>query len=382
MASIANTKNIYLLNGPNDWDSFEQSYIMKISAERVYELGRLDDLSQFNTRRIQTPTRPEITNYLARAGPETRSGTTRLERGERTATTVSELHPEDRKSYQIEMALYQQDQRDYNKQADGIGNVLNWMIEKINPHYVETCSPAANGSDEYDNISRFYSNLKAACGIDDALRRKQARKRYFEVLKVASSGTTHWGEWITSWEQAMRIAKLRGVAEAMHPNTWFDDLREALDDHFEVFMRVEEGQNKGKIENGTYQPLNFSAQFRQELQTSQKPDETEEAPPITEESLRSMKRSSSHEDEDRSPSPDGRATERPAKIRRRSQGLQEECILCERIHRHPNTKSCWVAFPEGAPDKYQPSERQIDQWERRLEENEEVRELYKRLQQR
>lgn len=355
---------------------------MKISAERVYELGRLDDLSQFNTRRIQTPTRPEISNYLARAGPEIRSGTTRLERSERAATTVAELHPEDRKSYQVEMALYQQDQREYNKQADGIGNVLNWMIEKINPHYVETCSPAANGSDDYDNISRFYSNLKAACGIDDALRRKQARTRYFEVLKAASSVTTHWGDWTTSWEQAMRIAKLRGVAEAMHPNTWFDDLREALDDHFEVFMRVEEGQNKGKIENGTYRPLDFSAQFRQEIQTDRERGKTEDDASSAEENLGMGNRSSDGEYDKRSPSPFDEEAERPAKARRRSQGLQEECILCERWHRYPNTRSCWVAFPEGAPDKYQLSERQIDQWERRLEESEEVRELYKRLQRR
>ncbi|KAL6352344.1 hypothetical protein LRP88_14325 [Fusarium phalaenopsidis] len=175
MSSIANTKP-YLLNGPNDWDSFEQSYIMKITAERVYKLGRLDDLSQFNTLREKEPRRPEIGDYRAKVATEEGTHDPRPVRGERAATSFVEMVPEDQEAYKAELAIYRSDLERYNKQADSIRNVLNWMIEKVNPHYVETCSPAMNESAEYDNIASFFLNLKVACGIDDSLRRKQARK--------------------------------------------------------------------------------------------------------------------------------------------------------------------------------------------------------------
>ncbi|KAG5786569.1 hypothetical protein H9Q69_014352 [Fusarium xylarioides] len=258
----ASTGKTYLLNGPKDWDSFEQSYIMKISAERVYDLGKLSDTDLFEMQRIQRPRRPEFSDYKAKAGSDTRSGQTPPARGQANATSYAELLPEDQESYKAAMTVYKSDLDQYNKESDGIRNVLNWMIEKVTPHYMETCSPAMNGSTQHDNISLFYKNLKAACGIDDSLRRKQARKSYFEVLKSASNGKVNWEEWITSWEKAIRVAKLRGVAEAQNSNTWFDDVMQALENHFKIFLRIEQSGNKSAIEEGKYQPLTFSAQFQ------------------------------------------------------------------------------------------------------------------------
>lgn len=392
MSSIANTKT-YLLNGPNDWDSFEQSYIMKITAERVYKLGRLDDLSQFNTLREKEPRRPEISDYLAKDGAEGRIRGSSPVRGERPANSFVEMVREDQEAYKAELAIYRSDLERYNKQADSIRNVLNWMIEKVNPHYVETCSPAMNESDDYDNIASFFLNLKAACGIDDSLRRKQARKGYFEVLKAASNSKVNWEEWITNWEKSIRIAKLRQVAEAQHPNTWFDDLKEALEHRFKIFLRIEQGQNKEKIENGTYLPLTFSAQFRQEIQDGKRRVDRATTDRVAKGSFgtafraspsqdRKRSRSSTRESKEDSSNRSSTRESREDSAKRPRQSLEtpEQCILCEKGHKRPNTSSCWVAFPENAPKKFQLSERQLDLWEQRLEQSKEVRELYERLQ--
>ncbi|KAL6357277.1 hypothetical protein LRP88_07435 [Fusarium phalaenopsidis] len=379
MSSIANTKP-YLLNGPNDWDSFEQSYIMKITAERVYKLGRLDDLSQFNTLREKEPRRPEIGDYRAKVATEEGTHDPRPVRGERAATSFVEMVPEDQEAYKAELAIYRSDLERYNKQADSIRNVLNWMIEKVNPHYVETCSPAMNESAEYDNIASFFLNLKVACGIDDSLRRKQARKGYFEVLKAASNSKTNWEEWITNWEKSIRVAKLRQVAEAQHPNTWFDDLKEALEYRFKIFLRIEQGQNKEKIENGTYLPLTFSAQFRQEIQDGKRRGDRAMTDRVAKGSFGPTFRASPSQDIKRSRSSTRESREDSAKRPRQSLETPEQCILCEKRHKYPNSSSCWVAFPEKAPKKYHVSQRQLDLWEQRLEQNKEVRELYERLQ--
>ncbi|KAF4415201.1 putative retrotransposon hobase [Fusarium acutatum] len=379
MSSTANTKT-YLLNGPADWDSFEQSYIMKTSAERVYELGRLADPNRFATRRIKEPKRPEFGDYLAKEPAEGNTRPPRFVRGERPATAYIELLPEDQEAYKVEMTIYRSDLDRYNKQADSIRNVLNWMIEKISPHYVETCSPATNGSEEYDNISQFFNSLKDACGINDDLRRKQARKHYFEVLKKASNVRINWEEWITSWEKGMRIAKLRGVAEAQHPNTWFDDLQQALEHHFKIFLRIEYSQNKKEIENGTYLPLTFSSQFRTEIQGGKQRGDKATTDHVAKGSFGTTFRASSLEDRKRSRSTTQDSREGSAKRPRPSRETPELCILCERNHKNPNTTSCWIAFPEKRPKHYQQSEKQQSLWKERLEQKKEVRDLYERLQ--
>jgi hypothetical protein len=94
MSLNANIKT-YLLNGTADWDSFKQSYIIKTSAERVYKLGRLPDLSQFVTLRIKELKRPEFSDYFAKEGAEGNSQPLRFVRRNQPATAYSELLPKD-----------------------------------------------------------------------------------------------------------------------------------------------------------------------------------------------------------------------------------------------------------------------------------------------
>ncbi|KAF4435725.1 putative retrotransposon HobS hobase [Fusarium austroafricanum] len=383
MSTSANTKT-YLLNGPGDWDSFEQSFIIKISAERIYELGRLSDATQFNTIRIAEPKRPEFSDYNASAGTATRSGETSAVRGVTNATSYTDLLPADQEAYKARMTIYKSDLDRYNKQADGIRNVLNWMIEKITPHYVETCSPAMNGSTEHDNISQFFLNLKAACGIDDALRRKQARKAYFEVLKEGTHRKTNWEDWITSWEKAIRIAKLRGVAEAQHPNTWFEDLMQALEHQFAIFLRIEQSGNKRIIESGKYLPMTFSAQFRQEIQEVKRRPERGNANQVAKGSFGptfqssnprassgSTPQASTPEVKKRSRSGTSDSREGSAKRARPTTEGRALCKLCEKTHLRPNSSSCWVAFPDEAPAKFKPSRKHLDLFDERLEKDKE-----------
>ncbi|KAH7154669.1 hypothetical protein DER46DRAFT_638511 [Fusarium sp. MPI-SDFR-AT-0072] len=338
MSSNANAK-IYLLNSPNDWDSFEQSYIMKTTAERVYKLARLSDPRLFSTLRIREPQRPEIGDYPARPSSELPLGSSSTKRTKRRATQYSDLLATDQEVYKAEINIYHTNFDQYNKQADSIRNILNWIIEKISPHYIKTYSPAANESSKYNNISQFFLNLKAACGINEAIRRKQAQKHYFEVLKSASSPRTNWEE------------KLRGITKAQHPNTWFKDLQQALDQHFKIFLRIKQSRNKEEIENRSYLPLNFSAQFRQEIQDSKQKSEKIQTNQVAKGSFRPAFRASN-----------------------------QECMLCEKSHKYPNSTSCWVAFPDTAPKRIQPNQRQLDLFKQRLEGNKEIRELYKKLQ--
>jgi hypothetical protein len=254
------------------------------------------------------------------------------------------------------------------------------MMENLSQHYLETCSPALNAYDQgrnEDNIALFYHNIKAACGIDDELRCKQARKAYSEVLKQGRSGRTTWSDWITQWERAMRGGKLRGITEVQHAASWFDDLQDNLSHHFEVFMRVEKGQHKEDIVDGKYQPSTLAANFRQELMDvknrgAQRPHAGRIA--------KGAFKDANGESKKRNESPNLKISQAPQKRQRKSQGNKEMCILCDRPHQRPNSTSCWVAFPENMPKTISLTERQQEDWEERLNSNNEVRELFESLQ--
>ncbi|CAG2003653.1 unnamed protein product [Fusarium graminearum] len=111
---------------------------MKTTAERSYELGRLDDPKQLTTLQIAKPKRPSYSDYKAKeevvTGP--RSSVPTHIRGDRDAESYNELLAGDQEAFKSELNLYRMDREEYNKQNDGIRNVLNWMIAKVNPHFV------------------------------------------------------------------------------------------------------------------------------------------------------------------------------------------------------------------------------------------------------
>lgn len=371
--------NTYLLNGPNDWDAFEQAYIMKTTAERVSRLARLSDPNQFNELRIAEPIKPEYSNYKARTQQGGTANVPRFVRGEEAANHFSELVPEDQEDIKTEITLYRSEYNRYIKQAEGIRNVLNWLLEKTTPHYIETCSPAMMDSEDDDNISQFFANLKAACGVNDELRRKQARKAYFEVLKQGTNDKTNWQEWITKWEKMMRTAKLKGVAEVQHPTTWFEDLEQALDHQFKILLRIERSQNREAIINGTYLPSTFAVQLREEVQNSEENLSKQAKGRIAKGSFGPTFQGSNSQGQKRIESPNQGSGQGKEKRIRQSSEAPERCILCERTHKGANTTSCWHAFPELMPKKYTRTDKQTEAWENRLENNQEVRNLYEQL---
>ncbi|CAG1965765.1 unnamed protein product [Fusarium graminearum] len=90
---------------------------MKITAERSYELGRLDDPVQFRTLRIDKPKRPSYSDYKAKeevaTGP--RSSVQTHIRGDRDAESYNELLAEDQEAFKAELNLYRIDREEYNK---------------------------------------------------------------------------------------------------------------------------------------------------------------------------------------------------------------------------------------------------------------------------
>ncbi|KAF7543720.1 hypothetical protein G7046_g9943 [Stylonectria norvegica] len=370
------------LNGPEDWDAWEQRYIIKVSAERVSALARLPDPSQFNQLRMQKPALPRNEDYYAKVQVEGTARSPKFVRGEQPANYLSEMLPEDQESAKHDIQLYTLSEKAYLREEQGIKGVLDWLNKNISSHYMQICAPEATGSAEHDNISLLYSNLKAACGINDVLRKKQARKAYFDVLRLGTSNKTKWGDWINKWEKAMQTAQLRRVVECSDSGTWFEDLERAIDHEFKVMLRIEKGLHKTEIETNTYRPSTFANKFREELPDN---DDSTKHPKgkIAKGSFGPTFQGSNEEDASKQPtqssnkrgekrkSPSGgHSGDQPQK---RPQG--NHCSLCEMQHRGADTKGCWVAFPEAAPKWITPTDRKTKELEQRLKDKPDVRKL-------
>ncbi|PCD21232.1 hypothetical protein FGRA07_11728, partial [Fusarium graminearum] len=93
---------------------------MKTTAERSYELGRLDDPKQLTTLQIAKPKRPSYSDYKAKeevvTGP--RSSVPTHIRGDRDAESYNELLAGDQEAFKPELNLYRMDREEYNKQND------------------------------------------------------------------------------------------------------------------------------------------------------------------------------------------------------------------------------------------------------------------------
>jgi hypothetical protein len=371
------------LNEPNDWDFFERALISKASSERVLHLMQLNNTDEFETRRRHEPTKPEVAQYKAKVPYADEAGKTSFVRGEQPAKAYAELLDEDKEDIKFEQTAYRTSLAEFNREADALRNVSNWINEHISPYYVQICSPAGTNKGDNNNLYLFFEKLRAACGADDLRRKSRARKAYYEALEQAKKPKTDWEAWINNWEQVMNLAQIRRVSTSLNSSEWFDDLKKHLNARFEGLLRAEKSENKVRIKDDKYHVAEFANAFREEIQTepqfikegSNKPSK----PRIAKGNFGPTYQGENPPDEKRKRQTEGEATEHKDKQPKTSRDNRPECILCGKKHKGANTRDCWLLFPENLPSNLDKGKPRSDRWIKRLEEVPEARNLYNRL---
>lgn len=148
-----------MLNGPYDWDAFEQAVIITAAAERVLYLIQLEDTDEFPTLRRKLPTMPEYSQYRAKVSIADQTSKMGFVRREQPAKSYNDLLDEDKDVLKFELASYRTLLSEFNTEADGIRNMLTWMYDHISLSYIQTCAPALVKPDEPDNLCLFVNNL-------------------------------------------------------------------------------------------------------------------------------------------------------------------------------------------------------------------------------
>ena len=281
------------------------------------------------------------------------------------ALALSELRKEDQEKFRNELQLYRTLQDNYTRQSNGIRNILTWMLEKVSPSLTGQCAPSRDRNEDASNIALFFANLRDSCGVDEGLNRRQNRRLYREVLNEPLKGNVDWNQWITKWDRTVRKAKIEGVPEAQHPETWFEDLQVVLQPYFGNYLDIQYLEHKAKITAGTLQPatitLNLQTKFQQITEAAVKTPKERISKGSFRPTFSGTKNKEKHPDEraEKEPKESSGTSRSSSKSRNRKHGKSEsfeknlgarkrskedlraeKYILYDRTHYRPNSKGC------------------------------------------
>lgn len=416
MADKQQETNKYLLNGPDDWEEFEEAYAMKLAAEQIQHLGKLKDPKTFNDLRIEKPHFPRVSDYMAKVAVpppvQTRSQSVNLEaenagptfkRGIEPAKTRHELLEEDLTALNDDIRFWKLSDHVHERERQAIKHMIDWIVTKgVNPDLYSRHSPKI----DKDNISELYKNLEEFCELEPIVRQQRASAKYFAVLSEARKVKTGWATWATNWEKAIKYAQLKSVPEVTHAMTWFQHLIAAfLETPWKGWMETEYGINSKAINDNTYRPVEFAVNFRQRYSLHAVPVAIHPRrgnvgkgafPTIfdgqsTDDDGERQGRGKDKNDKKRTDSPNNFNRDKNSKRQKGDKGKDKkgkdnkkqlkrvDCVLCGITHANGNTTKCFTAFPENKPQGWNLSEEAVRNCEERIEENKEARRMYHKL---
>jgi hypothetical protein len=248
MATNANDKKV-LLNSAKDWGEWNTQFQTRAAAAQVWD--KIDPDFVGREEFITKPLKPQVGDYekkrmvlrtLGTVRPSGRPSGSRLTRGSSTtaddsyvtttseepdlsgipATSIAELTAEGRSGYQIAVALYKQEEAEYNREIEHVRLLKNWVVLTISSHFATTSCPPR------DNIDKWYTNLKVQVGATDSEERKIARIKYWQAVKPLTKQPRDMSKWILDWEHALYQAKLKGVPNVQTTEDWFNDFENAI----------------------------------------------------------------------------------------------------------------------------------------------------------
>ena len=218
-----------------------------------------------------------------------------------------------------------------------------------------------------------------------------ARDKYKEAVTVLKKPPRDFDAWLNCWEQAMSYAQSKRVPEAQSISSWFDDFLRAVDPLMGYWTTSYRLAKQSEVDAGSLTYRTLANDFRKELRhrksTSSgkivkgsfaasfgpKTDCAEGDAPTSQGAESSS--STGQRAERRSIRRHKRAaSENQEEVVPENQGTRPICPVCNLKHQ---LLKCYYAFPELAPDGFQPREH-LQKWaEENLRKKEVIDQLRK-----
>jgi hypothetical protein len=260
---MSSEANKAFLRTPEDWTRWERQF-----KTQAIDLSLWDHIAQ-NGPLLRKPQRPQIASYQ-RQGQTLASSSSSRGRGLRSQTIESESGPSTTQSvlsdsgritYQTDVQLYIQEEKEFKEQNRSIQLLRKWVLESIAPHYGEVaCEPE-------ETLYQWYDNLKKHAGISDSKEFDIAHERYREAIRPLTK-PKEWSTWLATWEKAMLLGKQNKTPEALSIRVWTKDFFKAIQPVAESWVIPMRVTYKAQIERGELTFRDLANDFREYMATS------------------------------------------------------------------------------------------------------------------
>ena len=356
MASTNPLRDI-TLTSPSEWDAWDDELRTKANSSDLW--AHIDPTTD-GKKLLERPTKPEASDfpkYIHQSRQETPTPTEQ-EGGRRRARTrgiqqtdtpeyplteeparsMLDMSPEDQKTFQSLINIYNTDMRDYNIQMDRISALQAWISSTVARQYKDVCCKPD------DSLRVWYKNLRERVKPNALQEHKAVWEEYDRAVKVLVRPPKDPRAWLRNWTVAVEKAAVHGIVTADKPWTWIVSFMKAVK-HWKPSWESSYGAvYEEKIEAGTLSFRKVASDFEKELDKVEEEGRGRVAKGSFGPTFDGVR-----DDKD--------STERKAsssRKRERATTIHQRCIVCER----PTCKkleACYYAFPEIAPKGGTPS---------------------------
>ena len=370
------------LKGPEDWETWNTQFKSKAISTDIWRLISPDEDQDF----AEKPTPPKIGDYDKKLTRETRSQSSSATAAAAAQgsqqpvihieevdyankpTTAAEMTSAARQAFQLDWTMYQHEFKIYTAEREAIDKLRNWVLKTASEHLIRTaCDPE-------DTLRGWYRKLKEQVGVSATKQMSEARSRYKEANKPLTKAPKDPLAWLNAWEEAVTLAKEKKVPEAQMSNVWFEDFSFTIRGFMKEWIISYEMLHATEIENGTLTFRKLANDLRKELLKS--------STPRAGRVIAKGAFGPSFADSDDTEHPKSKDDE-PGKTKgknKRKMTTGESSAKCPACGLQGHTvENCLYVFPEKAKGRFRAREDRLEQVNKRLQEDDQLRKEVDRL---
>ena len=289
---------------------------------------------------------------------------------------------EGQKAFQLAWTVYTLRLKQYSDEKNSIKELKNWVTSSIAPHYFDSaCEPT-------ESIRVWYANIIEHSGVSKGMIITAARDKYKEAVTVLKKPPRDFDAWLNCWEQAMSYAQSKRVPEAQSISSWFDDFLRAVDPLMGYWTTSYRLAKQSEVDAGSLTYRTLANDFRKELRHRKSTSSGKIAKgsfaasfgPKTDCAEGDAPTSQGAE----SSSSAGHRAESRSNRRHKRAASDQEVVpengtrpICPVYNLRHQLLKCFYAFPELAPDGFQPREHLQKRAEENLRKKEVIDQLRK-----
>ncbi|KAE8853014.1 hypothetical protein HRS9122_00006 [Pyrenophora teres f. teres] len=253
------------------------------------------------------------------------------------SNTGKALYKEDVEDYKGRLEAYKIEDTKYQRERNHLAQVTDFIRTTVSAHlFTNCCKPSQPYRD-------WITKLAATVGVRAEDELDKARTRYHEAIRPMRA-VTQWDTWLTEVDHAVTEGRATGVPECLNDQFIKKDFVSSVSKHFSTWTTsfIVHG-----LRDPTVTATEMFLQFRQNAQLmhpsknrSNKAAFAAGGPTLdNEEPDNEKKRGRGHNTQKRQHAYRGGSTS------------SQKCKACDGFH---TLSKCWYAFPDTAPEGWQP----------------------------